>query len=380
MAYFDIAANSITAQPVTAYLQGRAMRMAYEGEKQDQQFQQMQMQDWQKQRDFERQAVATELQLKQQEFDRKNLQGQAAALAGIIRQSANNPDPVAGLRDLTTATGGKITFDETKDPKEQQNTLYPMAAQVEMMAGLPPHEVKWGEDERTVGDERVTYRTRDGVAQGEPIARAPRYKPGSTNVNVQLPQERADNAFGKKAGEKSAENLDSMRDMALKSSQAIDTSKELSAYIDKGVISGFAGDFRLGVARALNLVGVDNTETIANTEAYFAGVGKQVAEIISAFGAGTAVSDADRIYANKMAAGAIELNQESIRKIMRLNDKYSRMAITRYGDERERLKDKAGIEFYQEVKMPAPLGAGNDRQKKLDAANAAYEQYKAKPK
>ena len=59
MAYFDIAANSITAQPVTAYLQGRAMRMAYEGEKQAQQFQQMQMQDWQKQRDFDRQTKAT---------------------------------------------------------------------------------------------------------------------------------------------------------------------------------------------------------------------------------------------------------------------------------------------------------------------------------
>ena len=131
MAYFDIAANSITAQPVTAYVQGRAMRMAYEGEKQNQLFQQMQMQDWQKQRDFDRQAKATELEQSQQKFEAEQQMARAESAMSAFGSVRDAPDKVAALGAFRMSQG--LPDDGERDPVQIEAAAN---AQMMKLAGM----------------------------------------------------------------------------------------------------------------------------------------------------------------------------------------------------------------------------------------------------
>lgn len=89
-------------------------------------------------------------------------------------------------------------------------------------------------------------------------------------------------------------------------------------------ISGTLGDARLAVAKALNLPGATETQV------YFSGIGRDVADIIKAFGAGTGLSDADREFAKGIAGGDIKLTGPAIRKILWLNANYNNERIKRY--------------------------------------------------
>ena len=352
MAYFDIAANSITAQPVTAYLQGRAMRMAYEGEKQAQQFQQMQMADWQKQRDFDRQTKATELEFKQQEFDSKQQMARAESAMSAFGSVRDAPDKVAALGAFRMSQG--LPDDGERDPVQIEAAAN---AQMMKLAGL--YGVKVPEKKEAVSYSAPYEITTAGglvTVQKGNNGKLSVIDKGGTSVNVALNGAPGNEKFSDKAGELAATRLDTYRQQADDAVQTLTTIKKSSTMLDKGMITGFAGDWRLNVARALNLVGADNTETIANTEAFVANQGNEVGRIIKLFGSGTGLSDADREYAAKIAAGDISMNQQSMRKIINIREKQARWTIKNYADERGRVKDKPGIEFYPEVAEPPAFG------------------------
>jgi hypothetical protein len=109
--------------------------------------------------------------------------------------------------------------------------------------------------------------------------------------------------------------------------QVMDNGKKL---LDKGIISGFAAEPRLALARALNTVGADNASTIANTEAYISNMGTQVGSIIKQFGSGTGLSNADREYAEKIVGGKITLNEQSMRQIIDINERMAKAKIRLY--------------------------------------------------
>jgi hypothetical protein len=93
-----------------------------------------------------------------------------------------------------------------------------------------------------------------------------------------------------------------------------------------GLITGLGGQAKLNVIKALEAVGLapeEATNLASNTEAFFAYRGRAVAEIITAFGSGTGLSDKDREYAQKIAAGEISLTRESIDKLLEIERRHS---------------------------------------------------------
>ena len=74
----------------------------------------------------------------------------------------------------------------------------------------------------------------------------------------------------------------------------------------------------LGELTNINEAGVD--KLIARTQTYQAVVGQLVGQIIKLFGAGTGLSDADRIYAEQMAGGDIELQEDALAAILQYHD------------------------------------------------------------
>ena len=150
MSVFNEIANPQTAQPVTAYLQGRAMRMAYEGEKQAQQFQQMQMQDYQKQRDFQRANEAAQTLQKQQEFQAEQQTKRAEAAVSVMVGIRDAPDPTAAMAAVRMAQGQPPPTDPEEarklaDPKEVLLATNAALAKVASLGGVkvpPPKESK----------------------------------------------------------------------------------------------------------------------------------------------------------------------------------------------------------------------------------------------
>jgi len=167
---------------------------------------------------------------------------------------------------------------------------------------------------------------------------------GAARTTVNLP---AAKEFSKTLGETAAKRLDDFRTKAESAVSSLQNSEQLSPLLDDPkFISGTFANARTAVAKA---VGID----VSATEAYFAGVGQQVAERITAFGAGTGLSDADRDFAKKIAAGEETLDVNSIRRIIRINNQSAQNVINRYNTERGMLakKEPEVLDYYPEINV-----------------------------
>jgi len=151
-----------------------------------------------------------------------------------------------------------------------------------------------------------------------------------SKINAQQ-AEASNSPFGKALAPVAAKDFLERRKQALKGAESIATSIRATKLLDSGIVSGFAGDFRLGLGKALSQAGIiDAGDIIANTEAFFAIKVREVGALMPLFGAGAALSDADREYVQKAVAGEITLNEKSIRKIMDYNERLNREMLRRF--------------------------------------------------
>jgi len=168
---------------------------------------------------------------------------------------------------------------------------------------------------------------------------------GAPQTTITMP---AAKEFAGALGKQAAARLDDFRSKAESARSTLQTSQQLLPLLDDpNFISGTLANARLAVAKA---VGID----VSATESYFAGVGQQVAERITAFGAGTGLSDADREFAKKIAAGEETLDVKSIRRIIDINNRSARNVIDTYNSERTRLgkKEPEVLDYYPELDTP----------------------------
>lgn len=196
----------------------------------------------------------------------------------------------------------------------------------EIATPAPPEEPK---DTRTDDIKEWEEAGKPGTLQEWILAQR---RAGATNIglpgtNVNLP-----NPLIQKWADKLDTQETGARD-AVTQLSVIANGREL---LDKGIISGFGADWRLGFSRALNLGGADNDEMVSNTEAYISNMGTQVGSIIKQFGSGTGLSNADREYAEKIVAGKITLNETSMRKVLDINERLARAKIKVYNDSLKR--------------------------------------------
>jgi hypothetical protein len=143
--------------------------------------------------------------------------------------------------------------------------------------------------------------------------------------------------LGKNEAEQFAKDTDAARGLV----KSLRSQKDSIGLLDEGIISGFGANVILGVGKMLESAGMYSGDTLARTEAYYANQAKQVAEIIKAFGSGTGLSDADRKYAEKASAGEITMTEDSLRRIIDINNKASRNALIDYNKRAKQVEDKA---------------------------------------
>jgi hypothetical protein len=160
---------------------------------------------------------------------------------------------------------------------------------------------------------------------------APTYnKPAaSTVVNVNNAQEKE---FEKALGKGQADKVLASKASAEDAAQILATNMVGKTLLDKGMLTGVGANFFTTLNQGLSQAGIDfgYADAAQNSQAYGALMAANTAKIIKQFGAGTGLSDADREYALKAAAGDIKYDEKSIRKILDINNRAAQNAINKH--------------------------------------------------
>lgn len=115
-----------------------------------------------------------------------------------------------------------------------------------------------------------------------------------------------------------------------------------------GILSGSLAEQRLKMVKFAELFGVPNADRIANTEAFKTAIGGRVLALVKTLGVNP--SNGDRIFAEKMAGGSIDLNEASIRKILEIGEKAARTKIDAHNTQAGKiLKSNEALKGYSDV-------------------------------
>lgn len=146
-----------------------------------------------------------------------------------------------------------------------------------------------------------------------------RKKAGATNVNV---GGGTDAQVFTKVGESQE-----MARAAVTGLQAIRTARQA---VEAGGFFGAGADARLQLQKVAAAIGLADTDKITNTETFRSAIAPQVAAMMKATVGSTQVSNADREFAEKAAAGSITLDQTTITKLLGIMEKANVAILQRH--------------------------------------------------
>jgi len=161
---------------------------------------------------------------------------------------------------------------------------------------------------------------------------------------------------------------------ANESLKGLDINKQSQQIFDEGIIAGAFANMRVSINKGLMATGMASAEAAAitaNTETYKAYRGNAVAINIQAFGAGTGLSDADRDYAEAMAGGKIEMTNEAIAKILKIERKMYTLVIENNNKVVDRMVGRIGGTDADKTKLAQSyyLAVPNDVSNSVDTVN-----------
>ena len=118
-------------------------------------------------------------------------------------------------------------------------------------------------------------------------------------------------------------------DIAQKAPTIYQNAIKTEELLDKGAITGLGATYKLNLARALNVAGANNNEIIKNTEQLMSNRGRVVLDSIKAsgLGSGQGFTDKDRQFLEKVSGGTIELNNNTLRELARIEKNIAQAAI-----------------------------------------------------
>jgi hypothetical protein len=139
------------------------------------------------------------------------------------------------------------------------------------------------------------------------------------------------------------------------------------------LFTGPIADVKLNIARALNVVGVDNAEKIANTERLIAATGQSTLDAIKGAGLGTGqgFTDKDLKFLQGVAGGTINLTPQTLTELATLQHRVATKAADAWNTRRQEMpKDVAqgtGLSMtpitvppLMQKTAPRPKGVGAD--------------------
>ena len=170
------------------------------------------------------------------------------------------------------------------------------------------------------------------------------------------PQEKqATSEFARTLGKEQAKTFTGRHEGAIEAGRALQGVQNAKRLLDEGVVTGAGADFLVSFGKGLERLGFNLGDELDNSQAFLAAQASQVANIIKQFGAGTGLSDADREFATKAAAGDIAMSEDAIREIIRINESAYRNVVKDFNksvDEIEQSRGSTGVPFELRVDLP----------------------------
>jgi hypothetical protein len=195
-------------------------------------------------------------------------------------------------------------------------------------------------------------------------------------VGVKLPPQ--EKSFEEELGKGQAKKVLDNKEKAEDARDMLDTVNIGRGILKSGTITGAGADFFVGLNQALKTAGVDfgYADASANSQAYTANMAQNVGKLIKLFGAGTGLSNADRDYAEKMAAGKISLDRKALEKILDIQERAARNVIKRHNQNVKDIKTNVPLTVdIDETSAEAPIPKKNSKGwalKKDKNGNRAY--------
>jgi hypothetical protein len=125
----------------------------------------------------------------------------------------------------------------------------------------------------------------------------------------------------------------------------------------------------------MSALGLNEDPGLAKTQQFIAGLATETAQIITNFGAGTGLSDADREYAKQAAGGDIKMEPAAIKRILDMNRRAKLNVLKNY-NERVKNLDVPGYS----LTVPVPQVDQPDVRSKLESMSPEqrqrYEEFK----
>ena len=189
------------------------------------------------------------------------------------------------------------------------------------------------------------------------IRKETQFAPAASTTIKMAPQE---SAFESSLGTGQSKKILDSKTAAEDASQILQTNEVGRSLLKSGAITGKGADFLVGLNAGLKQAGIDfgYADAAANSQAYGAAMAANTGNLIKQFGAGTAISDADRAYATKAAAGEITMDETAIRKVLDINDRAARNVIGKHNKSVKGIKTNIPLEVEMPtIAAPQPSGA-----------------------
>lgn len=215
----------------------------------------------------------------------------------------------------------------------------------------------------------------------ETFLRIKRNGAASTVTNVKLPP--AETAYAQTFATEVAKNDQKLLELARNAPTVMATANRVMRLLDKpDIFVGPAADVKLKLARALNVLGADETEAMRNTEKLIAAAGQSTLDAIKGanLGTGQGFTAKDLDFLTNVAGGTIKFTAENLREMARLQQIAAERSVTKWLTRRPNMPESAlkgtGIDTERYELEPKVSSGGNDAWVRDAKGNVVKQQAK----
>lgn len=147
--------------------------------------------------------------------------------------------------------------------------------------------------------------------------------------------------------------------------------------LDSGIFTGQGADINQQIGKFGSLIGI-NDPRVQNTELFLQATAARVLPIVKNLGSGAGITDADRVFAEKLAAGNTKFEEGTLRRLLDISERANRAAITQHNEQAKAILEgnpdlvKAGLSKRLFVQEPGEYKTIQQRaQEELDRRRAA---------
>lgn len=109
--------------------------------------------------------------------------------------------------------------------------------------------------------------------------------------------------------------------------------------LDNGIFTGNAAEINQQIAKFGNMIGI-NDPRVQNTELFLQATAQRVLPIVKNLGTGSGITDADRQFAEKLAAGNIKFEEGTLRRLLDIAEQANRAAIQKHNARAKNVLEK----------------------------------------